>query len=192
MIDFLMWGELTSLAFLSGVAKAALITAVAYVLFPELAALAYDIFTRPQGLWARSPIMLVLTPSLAAAIGTLIARTMPYELASIALCVTGAMLIIRLLRSPVAPAISAAFLPLALNVTSEWYPVSIAASTGALALLSVAYQRSLGVRLNHTPSAPTDPVDDEMERPPNATCGCRDSSHFWRWHMPYPSSPDSD
>ncbi|MBU6492162.1 MAG: HPP family protein, partial [Burkholderiales bacterium] len=84
MIDFLMWGELTSLAFLSGVAKAALITAVAYVLFPELAALAYDIFTRPQGLWARSPIMLVLTPSLAAAIGTLIARTMPYELASIA------------------------------------------------------------------------------------------------------------
>ncbi|MBU6491627.1 MAG: hypothetical protein KGQ45_02535, partial [Burkholderiales bacterium] len=99
---------------------------------------------------------------------------------------------IRLLRSPVAPAISAAFLPLALNVTSEWYPVSIAASTGALALLSVAYQRSLGVRLNHTPSAPTDPVDDEMERPPNATCGCRDSSHFWRWHMPYPSSPDSD
>lgn len=144
MLNFLIWGEVASLVFLCGIAKAALITAVAYVLFPELAALAYDVFTRPRGLWARSPIMLVLTPSLAAAIGTLVTRNMPYELAPMALCVGGAMLVIRLLRSPVAPAISAAFLPLALTVTRWWHPVLIAASTGMLALLSVAYLMPTG------------------------------------------------
>ncbi|WP_293047937.1 HPP family protein [Pandoraea sp.] len=157
---------MASLAFLGGVAQTALVTTVPYMLFPELAALAYDVFTRPRGLWARSPVMLVLTPSLAAAVGTLVTRNMPYDLASMALCVVGAMLIIRLLRSPVAPAISAAFLPLALNVPSWWYPVSIAASTGTLATLSIAYRRSLAVRLEHAPDVSADVMDDEMESAP--------------------------
>lgn len=166
IFTILVLGELTSLAFLGGVAKTALLTGAVYVLFPELAALAYDVFTRPAGVWARSPVMLAITPSLAATIGTLVAQTMPYGIWSVAICIAGAMLLIRLLRSPVAPAISAAFLPLALGVTSWWYPISIAAGTGVLALLSIAYNRTLASQIRQTPPSLTDAEDDEMERTP--------------------------
>lgn len=163
---FLVLGELASLAFLGGVAKSALLTGAVYVLFPELAALAYDVFTHPAGVWARSPVMLAITPAAAATVGTLVAQTMPYGMWSAAICIAGSMLLIRLLRSPVAPAISAAFLPLALGVTSWWYPLSIATGTGVLALLSVAYNRTLASQIRRMPSSVTDAEDDEMERTP--------------------------
>jgi hypothetical protein len=165
-LNFLILGELFSLAFLGSVAKAALLTGAVYVLFPELAALAYDVFTRPAGVWARSPLMLAITPAAAAAMGTAVARTMPYDLWSVAICIAGAMLLIRLLRSPVAPAISAAFLPLALGVTSWWYPISIAAVTGVLALLSVIYNRVFASQILQTPASVTDAEDDETGRTP--------------------------
>lgn len=166
IFTILVLGELTSLAFLGGVAKAALLTGATYVLFPELAALAYDVFTRPAGVWARSGVMLAITPAAAATVGILVARTMPYGIWSAAICVAGAMLLIRLLRSPVAPAISAAFLPLALGVTNWWYPISIAAVTGVLALLSVVYNRTFASQIRRTPPRITDAEDDEMERAP--------------------------
>lgn len=159
-----VFGELLSLVFLAGVAKAALVTGAVYVLFPELAALSYDVFTRPAGVWARSAVMLAITPAAAAAVGTLIAQAMPYGLPSAALAVAGAMFLIALLRSPVAPAISAAFLPLVLGVTSWWYPVSVAAATGSLALASVIYGRTGAAR--HRQPVRTDAEDDEMERLP--------------------------
>lgn len=166
VLPILILGELSSLVFLGSVAKTALLTGTVYVLFPELAALAYDVFTRPAGVWAQSPAMLAITPGAAATIGVLIARTMPYGLGSAAICIAGAMVLIRVLRSPVAPAISAAFLPLALGVTSWWYPISIAAGTGVLALLSIAYNRTLASQIRQTPPSLTDAEDDEMERTP--------------------------
>jgi hypothetical protein len=62
IFKILALGEWLSLAFLASVAKAALVTGTVYVLFPELAALGYDVFTRPAGVWARSPVMLAVTP----------------------------------------------------------------------------------------------------------------------------------
>ncbi|MBU9439348.1 HPP family protein [Burkholderia multivorans] len=163
---FLLLGEFLSLVFLAGVAKAALITGAIYVLFPELGALAYDVFTRPGGVWARAPVMLAVTPVAAAVFGTAIARSMPYGLGAAALSIASAMLLIRILRSPIAPAISAGFLPLALGVTSWWYPVSIAAVTGLLGLLSLIYRRVFSTRLRSTPRHPSDSVDDELESSP--------------------------
>ncbi|WP_321882777.1 HPP family protein [Burkholderia cepacia] len=162
---FLLLGELLSLGFLAGVAKAALITGAIYVLFPELGALAYDVFTRPGGVWARAPVMLAVTPVAAAAIGTVIARSMPYGLGAAALSIASAMLVIRILRSPIAPAISAGFLPLALGVTSWWYPVSIAAVTGLLGLLSIIYRHVFASKLRSAPRRPDDSVD-ELESSP--------------------------
>ncbi len=162
----LFFGELLSLFFLAIVGKAALVTGAVYVLFPELGALAYDVFVRPAGVWARAPLMLAITPTAAAVIGTAIARTMPFGLAATTLCIAGAMLLIRMLRSPVAPAISAGFLAVSLDVTSWWYPVSIAAVTGLLALGSVIYRRLLPSRTASTDSSDEDAIDDELERTP--------------------------
>ena len=111
-------GDLAAVAYIGGIASLAQATGVATVLFPELGALAHDVFTRPRGAWAKAPLLLVLTPVLTAVVGTLIARTMDYGLLSVLLTVGIALLVIRLLRSPIAPAISAGLLPVTLGVTS--------------------------------------------------------------------------
>ncbi|ACR32770.1 hypothetical protein [Burkholderia glumae] len=163
---FLVLGEFLSLVFLAGIAKAALVTGAIYVLFPELGALAYDVFTRPAGVWARAPVMLAVTPTIAALIGTAVAHSLPYGPVPVALCIASAMLVIRILRSPVAPAISAGFLPLALGVTSWWYPVSIAAVTVLLGALSVTYRHIVAARLRSAPRVIDDAIDDELESTP--------------------------
>ena len=111
-------------------------TGQAYVLFPELGALAWVIFSDPKGPWASSPRLLMLTPLLTAVLGVAITRTLPYGPLSLALDVVGCLLIIRGLRSPIVPAISAGVLPLALGLHDWAYPVSILVGTGGLALLS--------------------------------------------------------
>jgi hypothetical protein len=136
-------GAALSIVVLAVVAKAALLTGAFYVLFPELAALSYDVFTRPAGEWARSPVMLAITPAVTAALGTVLTQVMVYNLWSVAMTIAGAILIIGLMRSPIMPAISAAFLPLAFGITSWWYPVSIAAVMALLALVSMIYGRIL-------------------------------------------------
>jgi hypothetical protein len=99
-------------------------TGLFYVLFPELGALSHDILKRPHGTWARAPLMLVVTPFLTAVVGLVVARHFAYGLGSVFVVVGSAILIIRLLQSPIAPAISAGLLPLALGITSWRYPPS--------------------------------------------------------------------
>lgn len=142
-VDALILGPALSVVFLAVVAKAALLTGVIYVLFPEVAALSYDVFKRPGGAWARSPVMLAITPAVTAAMGTALTQVMTYGLWSVAMTVAGAILIVRWMRSPIVPAISAAFLPLVFGITSWWYPVSIAAVMAILALVSTVYGRVL-------------------------------------------------
>lgn len=142
----LMLGAGLSVVFLAVVAKAALWTGVFYVLFPELAALSYDVFTRPAGPWARAPLMLAITPAVTAALGTLITQAMAYNLWSVAITIAGAALIVALMRSPIVPAISAGFLPLVFGVTSWWYPVSIVAVMALLAIVSTLYGQTVGSR----------------------------------------------
>jgi hypothetical protein len=141
--DALILGPVLSVVFLAVVAKAALLTGVIYVLFPELAALSYDVFKRPGGAWARSPVMLTITPAVTAAMGTALTQVMAYSVWSVAMTVAGAILIVGWMRSPIVPAISAAFLPLVFGITSWWYPVSIAAVMALLALVSTVYGRVL-------------------------------------------------
>jgi hypothetical protein len=132
--------EIISLAYIATIAAVANATGAFYVMFPELGALSHDVFTRPRGAWANSPIMLAITPVLTGAIGIAITRTMPYGFASVLLNVIFAIAVVLGLGSPVAPAISAGLLPLVLGVTSWWYPPGIMFGTVLLAMLSMAWK----------------------------------------------------
>jgi hypothetical protein len=155
--------ELLALAYIAIVAEVAVATGAFYILFPELGALSHDVFTRPRGSWARAPVLLVITPVLTAVLGTLATRNLPYGYASVMLTVVGALTLILTLRSPIAPAISAGLLPLALGVRSWWYPPGIIFGTVLLAVLSLVW-KSLAVALERDENT-TDASEDEDSVP---------------------------
>ncbi|MBS0558707.1 MAG: HPP family protein [Proteobacteria bacterium] len=134
------------------------------VLFPELGALSHDVLKRPHGAWARAPSMLVLTPFRTGLMGTLITRNLSYGVPSVLLAVGGAVGVIAALRSPVAPAISAASLPLTLGIRSWSYAPLLRIGLVSLAGLSLGWRR-------FAPSPPDaglagDLADDATEQPP--------------------------
>ena len=133
--------EIISLAYIAIIAVVANATGAFYVLFPELGALSHDVFTRPRGTWANSPLMVAITPVLTGALGIVITNLLPYGFTSVLLNTIGAIAIVLGLRSPVAPAISAGLLPLVLGVTSWWYPAGIMFGTVLLAALSIPWKR---------------------------------------------------
>ena len=134
---------LATAAYIALITAIALTSGNAYVLFPELGALAWVIFTDPQGAWASSPRLLMVTPFLTAVLGVVITRSLPYGPLALVLDVVGCLLLIRGLRSPIVPAISAGVLPLALGIHAWTYPASILVGTGGLALLSQWRSRRL-------------------------------------------------
>src|SRR5260221_9143209 len=71
-------GELTSLIYIALIATIANLSGAYYVMFPELGALAHDVLTRPHGAWARSPIMLMITPALTGIVGIVCTMWLPY------------------------------------------------------------------------------------------------------------------
>src|SRR5947209_3294358 len=108
--------EIISLVYIAIIAAVANATGAFYVMFPELGALSHDVFTRPRGKWASSPALLAITPVLTGAIGIAIARALPYGFLSVLLNTVGAIAVILAIGSPIAPAISAGLLPLAIGV----------------------------------------------------------------------------
>ena len=112
----------TTALYIGLIALIARSTGHVYILFPEFGALGHDIFKRPGGTWARAPLMLILTPLVTGVFGTLIARHLPYSMFSVLLDVGCSVLVIAVPRSPIAPAISAGFLPLTLGILSFSYP----------------------------------------------------------------------
>lgn len=158
--------ELIALIYIALIAEIASATGAFYVLFPELGALAHDVFTRPRGTWARSPLMLAITPFLTAVIGIVFTRALPYGYLSVLLTVGSSVGLIMLLGSPIAPAISAGLLPLVLGVKSWWYPPGVLLGTVLLAALSILWQR-LSIAQNWLePITAVDVVDETLEQNP--------------------------
>jgi hypothetical protein len=135
------FGELLTALYMGMIAWLAAATQVHYILFPELGALAHDVIKRPHGTWAKAPGMLVLTPLLTALVGTILIRNMGSGIVSILLASAAAILIIRVLKSPIAPAISAGVLPISLHITSWYYPVSLLVGLVLLAAISLVWPR---------------------------------------------------
>lgn len=135
-----------------------------YLLFPGLAALAYDALTRPWGKWASQPGRLVVTPAAGAVIGVSVARLFPFGILAILLIVTACVLLLGLLKSNIAPAIAAGVLPLFLGVKSWLYPASVALSLVVLVAILLPWQRHCRRKYPERDiSKPS--VDDVLESP---------------------------
>ncbi|HEY6395401.1 MAG TPA: hypothetical protein VIX12_08295 [Candidatus Binataceae bacterium] len=163
--------EAIALAYIAIIATVASATGAFYVLFPELGALSQDVFTRPRGTWASTPLLLAITPVLAGAIGIFFTRELPYGFASVLLTVSGAIVVILALRSPVAPSISAGLLPLVLGVKSWWYPPAILFGTALLAILSIPWKRYCGSHTRETPRTAQEAIEDVVELAPTEYYG---------------------
>jgi nitrogen fixation-related uncharacterized protein len=133
--------EILVVAYMGVIGLAAHLTGIYLFLFPELAALSHDVLTRPRGKWASQPLRLILTPTLTAAVGLFITRHTSYGAIASAVIALLALVVIKLLRSAIGPAISAGVLPMVLGETSWLYPVSICAGLVGLVVLLWAFRR---------------------------------------------------
>ena len=128
--------DLVVAGFLAAISWIAAELHLPYVLFPELGALTWVIVGDPRHPWARSPALLLLTPLLTGVVGLSVSQLLPYGPLAVLLAVGGSLLVVVALRSPIAPALSAGLLPLALDIRSWAYPFALLIGTGGLALLS--------------------------------------------------------
>jgi len=155
-----------ALLYIVAIAVAAQCTGWYYLLFPELGAISHDVLTRPWGKWAVQPGRLVLTPALGAAIGTLISRELPYRVLTIELTVILCLLLIALLKSNVAPAMSAGVLPLVLGIKSWLYPASIVLGLAALVSILLLWRCRYRRKYQGASEVSTTDLDDVLETPP--------------------------
>jgi len=138
------------LAYLGLVTSLAHTLDLRYLLFPELGALAYDVLRNPHGRWAQSGTHLVTMPTVAAFIGILALRVVGPGLPALLVATAAVALLLRLSDSPMTPALSAALLAIVLQTQSFWYPLSVLAGTGALAIL-LAFVRRTRTMHTHIP-----------------------------------------
>jgi hypothetical protein len=157
-------GEVATVFYIVMIALIAQSTGLFYIMFPELGALAHDILKRPHGTWAKAPLMLVVTPFLTGVVGTLVTFYLPYGLVSVLLTIGSAIVIIKILRSPIAPAISAGLLPLTLDEASWWYPPCLLVGLVLLAAISLVWRRMSPPPLALALSS--DLADDIVEQAP--------------------------
>lgn len=161
--------------YIAAIAVAAQATGWYYLLFPGLGGISDDVLTRPWGKWASQPGRLLLTPVLGAALGTLATRELPYHVLTIVLIVVGCVLLLAVLKSNIAPVISAGVLPLVLGIKSWLYPLSIALGLVVLVVVLLlwrwAYQRKYQGRLEGSARD----IDDVLETPP----------HTKKWIFPF-------
>jgi hypothetical protein len=120
-----LFAEFLAAMFSGGIGFAADTTEISLILFPEIAALAFDVFSRPRGKWATQPLRLIITPTITAALGVIVTRHWEYGAIAITAITLLSLVTIKLLRSNIGAAISAGVLPIVLGTTSWVYPVAI-------------------------------------------------------------------
>jgi len=156
--------EFGSAGFVGAIALLAHLPGLESSLFPELGALSNDIAKRPHGTWARAPLMLVATPLITAVIGVTLVNNGGFGVLTVLTDVATSMLVMKWLRSPIAPALSAGLLPLVLDLHSWKYPPSTMIGTGLLALFSIFRQRRHSFP---AAAASRHDVDDTLEQVPD-------------------------
>jgi hypothetical protein len=155
--------EAIVIAYVATIAAISLHSAIPYLFFPELGALAYDVLTRPWGKWASQPILLFVTPTITAAIGTIVTRHAPFNGLSVVLVVALSVAVIASLKSTIAPSMSAGILPLVLGVKSWLYPPAILLTMATLSVISIIWRKYHAVQIEKD-AAPD--IDDVLESIP--------------------------
>lgn len=151
------------MAMISGIAS---VSNFSLIFFPELGALSYEVSKNPSGKWARHKWHLALTPMLTGIAGAACAINLPYGFTSMIVSVGLSIAIVLLLRSPIAPAISAGFLPVVLGVTTWSYPIAILVGTSLLALTRHVIDRLSVPNPLPIDHSEVDPTDDQRSRTP--------------------------
>jgi HPP family len=161
-------GELLALIYMGVIAFSARKTGFSLLLFPELAALSHDVFTRPRGKWASQPWRLVLTPTITALFGLFVVRHTNFNALALTLIVVVSLLVIKLLKSTIAPAISAGMLSMVLAARSWIYPVGIFGGLSLLALVLLVWKRYAPKNYILSSEEEIDSkVIDDLEAPPH-------------------------
>lgn len=160
----ILLAEFTAISFVGSIAATADWTGIGILLFPELAALSYEVFRHPTGKWAAQPRRLVTTPTVTAVIGLFGARHAHYGVLSVVAVTLASLAVIRILRSSVGPAISAGLLPLVLNEQRWLYPLAIFADLACLATVLWLWKRYGPVRPEVASHSVT--VSDKLEAAP--------------------------
>lgn len=105
------------------------------IIFPEIAALALGAWVMEKPPWESPPLHFWISPTLAALTGILIMRFFAY---SPFFMITAAFSLVSLqlkwARSSVLPSLSAAILPIITHSNSWYYPLSVCALSGAIAV----------------------------------------------------------
>lgn len=152
-----------SVIFISMTALAVRLSGFGLLMFPELGALSDDIIKRPYGKWASAPYMLVLTPLITAVAGVWVTNHLAFGVCSVLLITFASIGVIELVRSPIAPAISAGLLPLVLDVHTWWYPAAITVGTASLAIVSMVRRQ---FHPHRSPTSMRNTIDNIMEKAP--------------------------
>ena len=152
-------GQLQALLFCTLIAAFSQIPGWGFLLFPELAALSSNVLRDPSGPWASRPWQLIALPVLTGCLGVLITRHIADPGVAVLLAVAAAKLVLWLARSPLVPAISAAALPVILQIHSWAYPAQIGIGLVALAGLLRLWQQGRGAPVECTAASSARPVD---------------------------------
>jgi hypothetical protein len=170
-----VFGELGALLYLGLLSAISSLPGASYVFFPELGALAHDVLVRPGGKWANALLSLCLMPVATATLGVAIALVLPYGYTSMLVVIAISVILLKVLRSPMAPAISAGVLPLVFDLKSWWYPVAILFGVSLLAGLTWGWRTWCRPRMPAAIASHRERVDDIIELPP----------HRWIWVLPF-------
>ncbi len=121
--------------YLAGVYVLVGATHLRYLLYPSLAAIGYDLFIRDPHSWATTLRNAVLGPVLGAAIGVAALAIVPAGPLQVLAVALAAMVVLRLAKVVLAPALAVSLLTLLAGGESLAYLLSIAASAVAIAVI---------------------------------------------------------
>lgn len=111
------------------------------IIFPELAALAVGTWILGNRRWLRQPLLICLSPTLAAVTGIIIVHFLShYQVVAILLAFVAVSIELAMMRSHVTPSISAAILPIFLQIDSLYYPLAVGVLTAIIAFSQIRFR----------------------------------------------------
>ncbi|WP_235852782.1 hypothetical protein [Mycobacterium interjectum] len=128
--------------FVTAMALCAATSGLRLILFPPLIVIAYEMFAHPTVCpWAGKPVALPAACFLTATAGWAAVSVLGSGGIAAACAMASGVIVLRLLRLHMPPALAVGLLPLVIHSPDVTYPVSVAIGTGALTLATQLYQR---------------------------------------------------